>query len=166
MPDQPYAPPMQPTPYYLCPTGTPEIVIGPLTATPVGDQINVVITGGVLNLASVDVLVPVPAIDNFGTHIPSPTGSFDGAPGQKVVDFKPGQNRTLTCSATMSITDFKSSYEWGIVFNNGNDVNPVSGIKYASPEAQAHSCAVRIFARPVIIFNSFGPMSPGWIPGS
>lgn len=164
IPDQPNIPLAQPTPYYLCPWGTLEIGISYMTATPAGDQVKVVITGGVLNLASEDVLVPVPALNNFGTHIPSPTGSFDGAPGQNVVDFKPGQNRTLTYSATMSLTDFKASDEWGIDFNDGVDVNPESGIKYASAAAQAHSCAVRIYARPVAIINTFGPMSPGWIP--
>ena len=165
IPAGPGTAPMQPTPLYLCPTGTLMIGVSQLTATPVGDQVKVDVTGSAINLSTEDVLVPVPTIDgrNASTtptrQITTLTGAFDGSTGQSVVDLKPSQRRIMTFSSTISRAEFNTASYWGMQVNEADT-------KYTSSDSRTHSCAVRIDARPVVIFNTFGPVSFAWAPGN
>lgn len=140
------------------------IGISVATATTVGNQIRVVIAGSAMNFTSEDVLIPVPTIDGIDQslvptrHVVTLPGTFDGASGQAVVDFAPGQQRGLTLSKTMSQTEFKSSGLWSLQLDR-------SRVTYTSAASQAHSCPMRFANEPVIIFNTGGPESIATLVG-
>lgn len=154
------APPVTPAPRapqsdYFCPTGTLVIGVSYVTATAPGEQVDAVITGSALNLSSEDVLVPLPsvyAIDGVGlkrTPEWTTSGAFEYAAGQTVVRLRSGESRNMKFSISMSGTDFRATQFWSMLFENG-------GFKYASPESQAHGCAVRVDAQPASIPNTLG----------